>query len=60
MSSDSPEVRTDIEPLGDAGRLARVTVHNPARLNVLDSTLIRELITTFRTLGGRRTCGASC
>ena len=51
-SDDSPEVRTEIEPLGDAGRLARVTVHNPARLNVLDSDLIRQLITAFRTLGG--------
>ena len=53
-SDDSPEVRTEIEPLGDAGRLARVTVHNPARLNVLDSGLARQLITAFRTLGGER------
>ncbi len=51
MSSDSAEIRTEIESLGDAGRLARVTVHNPARLNVLDSGLIRQLITAFRTLG---------
>ena len=51
-SDDTPEVRTEIEPLGDAGRLARVTVHNPARLNVVDSDLIRQLITAFRTLGG--------
>ena len=53
-SDDTPEVRTEFEPLGDAGRLARVTVHNPARLNVLDSTLTRELITTFRNLGGEK------
>ena len=51
MSSDSPQIRTEIEPLGDTGQLARVTVDNPARLNVLDSRLIRELITTFRELG---------
>ena len=53
-SDDSPEVRTDFEPLGDAGRLARVTVSNPARLNVLDSALVRQLIVAFRTLGGER------
>lgn len=53
-SDDSPEVRTEFEPLGDAGRLARVTVHNPTRLNVLDSDLIRQLLTAFRTLGGER------
>ena len=51
-ADDTPEVRTEIEPLGEAGRLARVTVHNPARLNVVDSDLIRQLITAFRTLGG--------
>ena len=51
-SDETPEVRTAIEPLGHAGRLARVTVHNPARLNVVDSNLIRQLITAFRTLGG--------
>lgn len=51
-SDDSPAVRTDIEPLGEAGRLARVTVHNPARLNVLDSDLVRQLLTAFRRLGG--------
>ncbi len=51
-TDDSPEVRTEFEPLGGADRLARVTVHNPARLNVLDSTLIGQLLTAFRTLGG--------
>lgn len=53
-SDDSPEVRTDMEPLGDSGRLARVTVHNPARLNVLDGDLVRQLLTAFRHLGGER------
>ena len=53
-SDDTPEVRTAFEPLGDAVRLARVTVHNPARLNVLDGALIRQLLTAFRTLGGER------
>ena len=51
MSSDSAHIRTEIEPLGDIGRMARVTVHNPARLNVVDSELIHQLSSTFRTLG---------
>lgn len=51
MPSDQrPHIHTEIEPLGDTGHLARVTVDNPTRLNVLDSDLIRELTAALRAL----------
>ena len=49
-STNPPHIRTEIEPLGDTGRLARVTVDNPTRLNVLDSELIRQLTAALRAL----------
>ena len=51
MPSDPhPHIHTEIEPLGDTGHLARVTVDNPTRLNVLDSDLIRQLTAAIRAL----------
>ena len=51
MPSDHrPRIHTEIEPLGDTGHLARVTVDNPTRLNVLDSNLIRQLTAAIRSL----------
>ena len=51
MPSDPhPHIHTEIEPLGDTGRLAQVTVDNPTRLNVLDSDLIRQLRAAIRAL----------
>ena len=51
MPSDQhPHIHTEIEPLGDTGLLARVTVDNPMRLNFLDSDLIRQLTTAIRAL----------
>jgi len=51
MPSDQhPHIHTEIEPLGDTGHWARVTVSNPTRLNVLGTGLIGELTTTIRTL----------
>ena len=53
MSSDhAPQIRTQLEPLGHEGHLARVTVDNPIRLNVLNSELIRQLTAAIRGLGG--------
>ncbi len=51
MPSDPhPHIHTEIEPLGDTGHLARVTVDNPTRLNVLNSDLIRQLTAAIRAL----------
>ena len=51
MPSDQhPRIYTEIEPLGDTGHLARVTVDNPTRLNVLNTELIRQLTVAIRTL----------
>ncbi|HJN45459.1 MAG: enoyl-CoA hydratase [Acidobacteria bacterium] len=53
MSPDhdqDPHIRTDIEPLGNKGHLARVTVDNRTRLNVLNTALIIELTAAIRTL----------
>jgi enoyl-CoA hydratase/carnithine racemase len=51
MPSDQhPHIHTEIEPLGDTGHWARVTVSNPTRLNVLGSGLIGELTTAIHAL----------
>jgi enoyl-CoA hydratase/carnithine racemase len=51
MSPDhDPHIRTDIVPLGDAGHLARVTVDNRTRLNVLGTDLIVQLTAAIREL----------
>ncbi len=51
MPSDPhPHIHTEIEPLGDTCHLARVTVDNPTRLNVLNSDLIRQLTAAIRAL----------
>lgn len=56
MSSDhAPQIRTQVEPLGHEGHLARVTVDNPIRLNVLNSELIRQLTAAIRGLGADAT-----
>ena len=49
-SDHAPHIRTDIEPLGSEGHMARVTVDNRARLNVLNTPLIGELTAAIRTL----------
>ena len=49
-SEQHPRIHTEIEPLGDTGHLARVTVDNPTRLNVLGTELIRQLTAAIRTL----------
>jgi enoyl-CoA hydratase/carnithine racemase len=45
-------VRVDIEPRA-AGAVARVTVDNAARLNVLDSALMAECVAAIAALGAR-------
>ena len=55
MPSDHhPQIHTAIEPLGDTGHLARVTVDNPTRLNVVGTALIDELTAAIRTLEADR------
>ncbi len=45
-----PQVRCEIQELDGAGHLARITIDNPTRLNVVSSALIRQLTDAVRTL----------
>jgi enoyl-CoA hydratase len=49
-STDSPQIRTVLDPLDAGGHLARVTVDRADRLNVLNTKLILDLAETFRRL----------
>ena len=49
-SANLPQIRTTIEPLDETGHVARVTVDNPTRLNVLGARLIDELTAAIRAL----------
>ena len=49
-SANLPQIRTTIEPLDETGHVARVTVDNPTRLNVLGTRLIDELTAAMRAL----------
>ena len=52
MSSEYlPQIRTSQIPLENRGHLARVTVDNTKRLNVLNSELILQLTEAIQTLG---------
>ena len=52
MSSEYlPQIRTTQIPLENRGHLARVTVDNTKRLNVLNSELILQLTEAIQTLG---------
>ena len=52
MSSEYlPTIRTSQIRLENRGHLAKVTVDNPERLNVLNSELIRQLTEAIQTLG---------
>ena len=45
-----PQVRCEIQELDGAGHLARITIDNPTRLNVVSSALIRQLTDAVRGL----------
>ena len=45
-----PQVRCEIQELDGAGHLARITIDNPTRLNVVSSALIRQLTDAVRAL----------
>jgi enoyl-CoA hydratase/carnithine racemase len=49
-SHHHPRIHTEVEALGDSGHLARVTVDNQHRLNVLGTDQILELTAAIRTL----------
>ena len=52
MSSEYlPTIRTSQIRLENRGHLAKGTVDNPERLNVLNSELIRQLTEAIQTLG---------
>ena len=49
-SGPEPQVHSEINELAGAGRVARITIDNPSRLNVLSAGLIRQLIDAVRAL----------
>ena len=50
MTKPEPRVNSEIEKLDGGGHLARITIDNPARRNVLTSPLIRQLTDAMRAL----------
>ncbi len=50
MADSEPGIHTTIDELGGGGRLARITISNTARLNVLSSPLILQLTDAVRAL----------
>ena len=50
MTNSEPRVHSEIEKLDGGGHLARITIDNPARRNVLTSPLIRQLTDAMRAL----------
>jgi enoyl-CoA hydratase len=51
-ASDQPSVHVDIEPR-ETGVIARVTVDNASKLNIVGSALMAEFTATVRSLGAR-------
>ena len=54
MAASEPRVFTTMNDLDGGGRLARITINNAARLNVVSSPLIRQLTDAVRALYGDR------
>ena len=50
MTDSEPQVRCEIQEIDGAGHLARITIDNPPRLNVVSSALIRQLTDVVRAL----------
>ena len=50
MTEMSPSVQSEIQELDDGGHLARLTIDDPTRLNVVSSALVRQLTDAVRAL----------
>ena len=52
MTDSEARVLSEIQDLDGVGRVARITIANPTRLNVVSSAIIRQLIDAARALYG--------
>jgi enoyl-CoA hydratase len=48
----APRIELSLEERGDAGRIARLTVHHPGKLNILNRQLMADLAEQIKALAG--------